>query len=222
MGSAIVPLAGAALGVGALAATGGAAAGALPWLMAAGTGAGATSAIAGGFATSAADTANAKLSLQNANIAKQNAGYTGAEGEINAAAKGEQTRQQVGHELAAQGASGLDVNKGSAVDVRASQAMVGTQDAATIRSNAARQAYGYNTQAAQDIGQANIYKAEGKNAKIAGFVNAATILGTGAAQGAYSGLFDTSGIGSVSAAENGGVDAVSTPGTPYQSYGVTR
>jgi hypothetical protein len=82
----------------------------------------------------------------NAQIAQQNADYATAAGEVSAQTSGMGTRAQIGTEKTQQSASGLDVNSGSAVDVRASTAELGQHDEATIRANAARTAYGYQTQ----------------------------------------------------------------------------
>lgn len=213
MGSSIAPIAGAALGIGAMIATGGTAA--VPLLLAGSAGAGAASSIVGGYQENAADKYKAGIAGIDASIARQNAGFAGAEGEVNAGQKGEQNRQEVGKELAEQGASGLDVNKGSSVDVRASTSERGMLDAMTIRSNAARQAYGFQTQAVGDEAQAQIDRAEGKQAKTAGYVKAATILGSAAASGAQAGAF--SGLGSVDT----GVDSARVQGVPSYSYGVT-
>ncbi len=63
------------------------------------------------------------------------------------------TRGQVGAIEASQAASNITVGSGSAVDVRSSAAEMGELDALTIRSNAEKQAYGYQTQAAAFTGE---------------------------------------------------------------------
>ena len=89
----------------------------------------------------------AQVAANNAKVAVENAGMATQAGEVAATNRGLKTRAQVGQTLARQGASGVDVNSGSAPKVRAAQSEVGMLDALTIRSNAAKQAYGYETQA---------------------------------------------------------------------------
>lgn len=127
-----------------------------------------------GQAASEAASYQSQISANNAKLAKQNANYASEEGEINAANSEAKTRAAAGAILANQGASGVDVNSGSAVDVRSSAAQVGELNAINIRSDAARQAYGFQTQAASEVGQSAEQKAEAKNDITAGELNAAT------------------------------------------------
>jgi hypothetical protein len=121
----------------------------------------------------------ASIARMNAAIANQNAVYATKVGEAKAQISGMQTRAQIGETKAIQGASGLDVNKGSAVDVRASEADIGEQNEMTIRSNAAKQAYDFRVGAVGDIAQANIDTAAAKTTKTAGTIGAASsILGS--------------------------------------------
>ena len=71
-------------------------------------------------------------------MATQNAQFAGAEGEQQTAAEGAKTKAAVGATLANEGASGIDVDSGSNVDVRESEAKIGMLNALTIRSNAAK------------------------------------------------------------------------------------
>ena len=86
----------------------------------------------------------------NAKIADLQSRQTLEAGDLMASRKNLQTQQQVGAERAAQGASGVDVASGSAAVVRAGTAGIGAQDELTIRNNAARQAWGYQTEAMED------------------------------------------------------------------------
>lgn len=129
-------------------------------------------------ASAAAAGYNAKVAGMNAQIATQNANLTGAEGEQNVGAAELKTKAQVGGITANQGASGEEVNTGSAVNVRESAAQEGMLNALNVRSQAARAAYGYQTQAAGDVAQAGLYRSEQSADKTAGFINAgADILG---------------------------------------------
>lgn len=108
----------------------------------------------------------------NAQIAYQNATYASNVGEIQAAQAGLQGGQQLGKIKAAQSASGLDVNTGSAKQIQTSQAEVIQQNTAAIRSNAARTAYNYETQAVGYKAQANLDTLAGQNARTAGVIGA--------------------------------------------------
>lgn len=130
----------------------------------------------------------AQVERNNAQIAKQNAVFATEIGESQATQQGMKTRAIVGAEKAGQAASGIDVNTGSAVDVRASTAQLGELNALTIRSNAARQAYGYQVQSTSDIAQADLDTFAASNAKTAGYFGAVgSLLGAAASAGsAYS------------------------------------
>jgi hypothetical protein len=114
----------------------------------------------------------------NAQIAEQNAQYATAVGESKAQISGMKTRAQIGETKAIQGGSGLAVNTGTAVNVRASEADIGAENEMTIRSNAAREAYAYRTQEAGDIAQSRLDVAAADQAKKAGGISAiSSILG---------------------------------------------
>jgi hypothetical protein len=121
-----------------------------------------------------------QVAAGNAKIATQNAAYAGAEGEQKAAIQEQKTRAEVGSELAAQGASGVDINSPTASAVRTSTGEVGALDAQTIRSDAARQAYGYEVKASEFTNNAAADTASGQNAETAGYVGGAGSLLSGA------------------------------------------
>jgi hypothetical protein len=132
-----------------------------------------------GQAASRAAAYNAQVAANNAKIATQNANYAGAEGEAQVGIQNQRTRALVGSELAQQGASGINVHSGSDVDVRSSAAATGELSALTIRSEAAKRAYGYQTQAASDTGQEALDKSQSSSDATAGYINAgSTLLGT--------------------------------------------
>lgn len=135
-----------------------------------------------GQASSAAAKYNSQTAANNAAIATQNARFAAEEGEVNVANEQQKTRAELGGILANQGASGVDVNSGSAVDVRSSAAETGELNAINIRANAARQAYGYETQAASDMGQSALDKSQAGNDTTAGYIGAGSTLLTGAGQ----------------------------------------
>jgi hypothetical protein len=80
--------------------------------------------------------------------------------------------------MARQAASGIDVNAGSALSVRSSEQRLATFDEATLRSNAARQAYGFRAQGLMDESQATLDEFAAKNSIAAGNIGAiSSILG---------------------------------------------
>ena len=134
--------------------------------------------IASSRASAASAGYNAKIAAQNAQIATQNAAFTGAEGEQNVAAAGAKTRAEVGATLANEGASGVDVNSGSNVDVRESEAKIGMLNALNVRSQAARQAYGFQTQSVSDTAQSQLLRSQQKSDITGGYLTAgADVLG---------------------------------------------
>ena len=146
---------------------------------------------------------NAKIAGMNAQIQTQNANFAGAQGEQEVGVQGMKNKAEVGSITASQAASGVDVNTGSGVNVRQSAAEVGMLNALTIRSNAAKQAYGYQVQATNDTAQAALDRSQQSADKTAGYLNAgADILGgVGKAAFAYLGGSDpTGGITAASAA----------------------
>jgi hypothetical protein len=129
----------------------------------------------------AANQANyqAGIATMNANIARQNASYELAKGEVEAQQSGMKTRYQIGSTKAIQGASGIDVNRGTAPLVRTSEAEVGSMNEATIRAGAARKAYGLDVEAAGLDATAQLDKMSASNAKTASYISAASsILGS--------------------------------------------
>lgn len=125
---------------------------------------------------------NKKVSLRNAQLARQNADWTAAEGEQATGLAGIKAKSGAGAIKVAQAANNVDVNSGSAVSVQQSQKEAGLLDLSNIRSNAARRAYGYEAQAGSEEGQANLYGAEATADRAAGYVSAAGKLAGGAAQ----------------------------------------
>lgn len=120
----------------------------------------------------------AGIARMNANINKQNADYARAAGEVEAQEKGMHTRYVIGEQKVAQGAGNIDVNRGSAAEVRASQHEVGLEEQGIVRSNAARKAYGYEVEAAQAEAQSNVYGMASRQSRTAGRIGAVTsILG---------------------------------------------
>ena len=138
---------------------------------------GAAGSLMEGFAGGQAADFQAQIAKNNAEIAQYNAQGATEVGRVQALNSALRTRAVVGQTKAAQAASGIDVNSGSALDVQASERMLGMLDALTIRSNAARAAYGYKAEAAQQTARAGFMKQRGKMSRLTGLMNASgTIL----------------------------------------------
>ena len=128
-----------------------------------------------GQATAAAADYQSQVAANNAMIARQNASMTEASGAAKEAAQGMKTRAVVGSTKAAQGANNVDVNTGSNAAVRQSEVKLGALDALTIRSNTAREAFGYEVAATSDTAQSQLLHQEAGQARTAGDISA---LGT--------------------------------------------
>ncbi len=121
----------------------------------------------------------AQVARINSQIDKQNEEYARNKGEIEATQYGMKARQQMGAIRVTQGASNIDVNSGSAVDVQNSQRKIAQIDTQQIRSNAVKVAYDYDVKSTMDLNQASLDVMAGENAKKSGDINAAaSILGT--------------------------------------------
>jgi hypothetical protein len=123
---------------------------------------------------------NAQIAANNAVLANNNATAAAQEGEQNAASASQASKAKIGGVLAEQGASGVDVNSGSSADTRQSLAQVGELNAINIRADAARKAYGYQTQSVNDTAQASIDKSTATNTQISSGVTSAGTMLSGA------------------------------------------
>ena len=131
-------------------------------------------------ATSQSAAYQAQVAANNQAIAQNQANQATAAGESAVEQQGLKTRAEVGAIMAGQAASNIDVTSGSAVDVRSSAAALGELDALTIRSNAARQSYGYQTNATSFGAQAGLEQNIARQAPIAGEISATGSLLSGA------------------------------------------
>lgn len=122
----------------------------------------------------------AGIAMVNKKIAEQNADYALKVGEQETVRFGMRTRQNIGQIKATQSGSGLDVNTGTAALVRESAHDIARMDMATIRQNAARQAYGHRIEAWQAESEASLLQKASTNAKAAGKINALSSLLSGA------------------------------------------
>jgi hypothetical protein len=121
----------------------------------------------------------AGIALANKRMEEQNANYAYKVGEQETARYGIKARQNIGSIRAAQSGSGLDINSGSAAQVRESAHDLAGMDMATIRQNAARQAYGYTVKAWEAEQEAGLLSRAASNAKQAGKINMfASLIGS--------------------------------------------
>jgi hypothetical protein len=158
--------------------------------------------LATGSSTAAADAYQAQVATNNAALAKQQSKLDIQSGEIQAVNQGLKTKATVGQEKAAQGASGIDVNTGSAADVRAGTAQLGTLNELTTRSDAAKKAYTDEVTAQSDTAQGVLDTYAGESAETGAEIGAAgTLLSNASTVGAnYAKLQNvtSTGIGAVS------------------------
>ena len=138
-----------------------------------------------GQATQQADMFKAMMAISNAQTEQQNAAWSMAAGDVAASNRGLRGRFQVGGQKVSfastqGGGEGVDVNGKSVQDVLAGTGMATMQDSLTIRSNAAKEAYGHQVAAQSDEAQAMMDQMAGKNAQRAGEMSADTSLLSGA------------------------------------------
>lgn len=132
-----------------------------------------------GFANAASYKYQSGVAAVNERIAKQNAEFSRSVGESKAETSGIKTRQEVGQTIATQGASGFRAGEGSGGKVIESEHMIGAAEQDTIRSNAARAAYGHEVEAVNFGAQSKLYTMASTNSKISGSINAtSSLLGT--------------------------------------------
>lgn len=119
--------------------------------------------IAQSRAISAQGTVQQSIADSNAKISTLQAGQTIEAGDVEAQRLNLRTQAAVGATRARQGASGVAVNSGTNALVQNAEANAGAVDELTIRSNAARKAWGYQTQALQDTYQGKVASMTAKN-----------------------------------------------------------
>lgn len=113
-----------------------------------------------GQASGAAADFNADIALQNAAIARQQSA---------AAVQAQQrdSQRQIGHMTAQYGASGVQSDSGSPLDVLAESARMATLDSLTLK-------YNYDLRALGAESQAMLGRMEAKTARTSGYINAAS------------------------------------------------
>lgn len=117
--------------------------------------------------------AQQQLAEYNARVAELHADDAIVRGKESEQRLRKDVRGLIGSQRVAFAASGQEVDSGSALDVQADTAALGELDALTIRTNAAREAWGYRIQSEDSRTRGAIARAEGNNKAIS------TILQTG-------------------------------------------
>lgn len=132
--------------------------------------------------------AQAQAARYQQQVAQNLAKYTLEAGQVEEQAKRMETNAMLGQQRAAQAASGVELNTGSALAVRTSTQALGELDALTIRNNAIARA---NAQ----LDQATLYGMEASSAQAAGWWNATSNILEGASSfGAKWSSYQTKGL----------------------------
>lgn len=159
----------------------------------AGAGLGALGAINQADAAAANARYQAQVAANNQIIATQNANYATKAGEANAYTTGLKNREKAGAVIAGLASSGLDVNTGSAADVRSGEDTSLYTGVERVRQGAALTAYGYRAQATNYGAEAQLLPIEASQEQSAGLLKAGGLLFAGASSVApkFAGLFNS-------------------------------
>lgn len=139
---------------------------------------------------------NAQVARNNEILAQQNKVLAAREGAQKVYEQQMKTRAELAGMEAAQGASGVRLDSKSFLDVQSSAKELGELSAIDIRAKAARQAYGYDIEAATHRSNAQLNESQAQSDIMAGDIqSSSTILGglSSAASG-YSDYLDKRGF----------------------------
>lgn len=125
-----------------------------------------------GAAAREASESQAELADYNAQVAELQATDAVDRGAESESRFRTQVRKTIGEQRAGFAGGNIDVSYGSAVDVQADAAFLGEMDALQIRTNAAREAWGFKVQAEDYRRRGEIMRKEGLNAEAAARLNA--------------------------------------------------
>lgn len=183
----------------------------LPVLAGVGIGSSILSGIIGGMGAAKSAEASAQafnykagIAQLNQTIAKQNEAWAVNSGGIKAANYGLKAGQQIGDTKAKQGASGVDVNTGSAADVRDTQGDVARYEQGIIRADTAHTAYGYEVEGAKAKAEEGLDRSSASNAIDAGNLGIlSSVIGTAGSVASKWTQGNTIGLGSGSAGPMG-------------------
>lgn len=150
-------------------------------------GMGAYSAVSQGEAAAEAADYNAKVAENNAKYKQAQALDAEQRGATEAAQHREKVRKLLATQNAMTGASGIDTDSGTALDIMTETAGQGELDSLRIMNNAQREAQGYKVEADNYRAGASIGRWQGQQSATAGQIGAAgsIIGGIGSAAGSY-------------------------------------
>ena len=133
----------------------------------------------GAFSQYQAANYQAEVARQNAEIARQNQDRILQYESVQEGREGQKLAAQAGAIKAHQAASGVDVNRGSAVDVQAGQAELGTEDVLSIRNQANDAWRQAKLQEIQSQDSAKLYTSQATGSLVGGALSmGGSVLGT--------------------------------------------
>ena len=176
----------------------------MPFLALAGTVLGAAGSVMGGIAGKSQADYQAEIAQRNAILAGMNEASASASGQLRATEVSLAGANRLGQLKAAQASRGVDVNRGSAVDVRGSQREANIFNSAETEWNAQRAAWGYGQKAVGDAMQAQLDKKAGDNALWGGILG-----GIGQAVGGLGNVFSPDSTGFLGGASPTAVSSAS-------------
>lgn len=151
-------------------------------LSAGGAGLQAYGSVAAGKAANAEAQYQGRIAQNNAVVAAAHARDARERGAIEETRYAQDVADLKGQQRASLAANGVMLGTGSAARVLEDTAMMGSLDAATIRSNTERESLGFLNERNRFLDQANLYRAQGAAAKRAGVLGAVTGLVSAAGQ----------------------------------------
>ncbi len=166
-------------------------------------GAGAAGGLIGGIGSILGGNAQASNDRYQAQVAQNNAAYSAraadtalTQGQVVAQQQYQVGSQRLGQARAAEGANGVAINSGSAVDDQASIARTTALNVGAVGYNADTQAVSDRNQTANYDTQANVDRTSASNAVISGFIGGATsLLGSASSVSSKWASFQQAGVG---------------------------
>ena len=135
-----------------------------------------------GISQANAEKFRGKVAARNADMDRQSAQDALERGRIEEQQQYRRNAQRLGAQRAAMAANGIEVGFGSAADVQEDTALIGWQDARTIRENANREAHGFSINAWNNDAQASVSKSAAKGMMIGTAMDVGSTLLDGAQQ----------------------------------------
>lgn len=148
----------------------------------------------------------AQVAANNAQVSAWQRSDALQRGEIDAYNAMRQQAALLSQQRASLAANGVDITEGSALDVLSTTKFLGQADVNTLQSNAAREAWGYEVQGANQMAESNLskWKADNINPALAGGLAAGSSLLSSASSYAGAGGFKGGNSGTNSGAGNSG------------------